>query len=132
MSRARALQDAATARGGAPPAVHVVERWPGRKNLSEAVQRVLPRPRPQLDAATWRMRDPQGKPSGAVGSLPALSATDASESARQRANRSARYRAAKQLQAQGGSQPGSARTLVRRPNPVRRSGRASPFPARAR
>ncbi len=64
--------------------------------------------------------------------LPSLSSTEASESTRHRANRYARYQAVKELQAQGVSLHGIARTLVMSPNTVRRYVRASTFPERAR
>jgi transposase len=132
ISRDRAPQYAEAARVGAPQAVQVVDRWHVLKNLGEAVQRVLTRQRQPIDEATWRMRDPQFKQPGAVAPLPSLSSTEASESARHRENRYARYCAVKQLQAQGVCQQGIARTLVMSHNTVRRYVRASTFPERAR
>jgi transposase len=132
ISRDRAPQYAEAARVGAPQAVQVVDRWHILKNLGEAVQRVLTRQRRQSEDAAWRMRAPLVTPSAAMLPLPSLSSTEASEIARHRANRYARYRAVKQLQVQGVSQHGIARTLVMSPNTVRRYVRASTFPERAR
>src|SRR6266508_2916072 len=78
------------------------------------------------------MRDSQVTPSATMLPLPSLSSTEASEITHHRANRHARYQAVKQLQAQGVSQHGIARTLVMSPNTVRRYVRASTFPERAR
>jgi transposase len=131
ISRDRAPQYAEAARAGAPHAVQVVDRWHVLKNLGEAVQRVLTRQRKQIEEAMWRMCDPQLTPSAAMLPLPSLSSTEASEIARHRENRYARYCAVKQLQAQGVSQQGIARTLVMSHNTVRRYVRASTFPERA-
>jgi transposase len=131
ISRDRAPQYAEAARVGAPQAIQVVDRWHILKNLGEAVQRVLTRQRKQIEEAAWRMWDAQST-AAALAPLPSLSSTEASEIARHRANRYARYRAVKELQAQGVSQHGIARTLVMSPNTVRRYVRASTFPERAR
>jgi len=131
ISRDRAPQYAEAARVGAPQAVQVVDRWHVLKNLGEAVQRVLTRHRKQIEEAAWRMGDTQST-AAALTPLPSLSSTEASEIARHRANRYARYQAVKQLQAQGVSLHGIARTLVMSPNTVRRYVRASTFPERAR
>jgi transposase len=96
ISRDRAPQYAEAARVGAPQAVQVVARGHVLKNLGEAVQRVLTRQRRQSEAAAWRMRDPQSTSSTARGPLPSLSSTEASEIARHRANRYARYQAVKE------------------------------------
>jgi transposase len=132
ISRDRAPQYAEAARVGAPQAIQVIDRWHILKNLGEAVQRVLTRHRRQIEEAAWRMRDTQSTAATALLPLPSLSSTEASEIARHRANRYARYQAVKQLQAQGVSQHGIARTLVMSPNTVRRYVRASTFPERAR
>lgn len=131
ISRDRAPQYAEAARLGAPQAVQIVDRWHLLKNLGETVQRLLTRHRPQIEEAAWRMRDAHST-SAALPVLPSLSSTEASEIARHRANRYARYQAVKQLQAQGVSLHGIARTLVMSPNTVRRYVRASTFPERAR
>jgi transposase len=131
ISRDRAPQYAEAARIGAPHAVQVVDRWHVLKNLSEAVQRVLVRQRAPLEDATRRMRDhQQGQPRMAL-ALPSLSSSEATEIERHRATRYARYRAVKQLQHQGVSQPGIARTLAMSHNTVRRYVRAETFPERA-
>jgi transposase len=131
ISRDRAPPYAEAARIGAPPAVQVVDRWHVLKNLSEAVQRVRVRQRAPLEDAPRRRRDhPQGQPRMAM-ALPSLSSSAATEIARHRATRYARYRAVKQLQRQGVSQQGSARTLAMSHNTVRRSVRAETFPERA-
>jgi len=132
ISRDRAPQYAEAARLGAPQAVQVIDRWHLLKNLGEAVQRVLTRHRQQREEAAWRMRDAQSTSTRALFSLPPLSSTEASEIARHRANRYARYQAVKALQAQGVSLHAIARTLVMSPNTVRRYVRASTFPERAR
>ena len=97
ISRDRAPQYAEAARVGAPQAVQIVDRWHVLKNLGEAVQRVLTRQRRQIEEAAWRMRDSQLSLSVALLPLPSLSSTEASEIARHRANRYARYCAVKQL-----------------------------------
>jgi transposase len=126
--RDRAPQYAEAARLGAPQAIQVVDRWHLLKNLGEAVQRILTRHRQQMEEATWRMRDAQSTSAPTLFSLPSLSSTEANEIARHRANRSARYQAVKELQAQGVSLHGIARTLVMSPNTVRRYVRASTSP----
>ena len=131
ISRDRASQYAEAARLGAPQAVQGVDRWHLLKNLGEAVQRLLTRHRQQMEEAVWRMRDAQST-AAALPFLPSLSSTEASEIARHRANRYARYQAVKRLQTQGVSLHGIARTLVMSPNTVRRYVRASTFPERAR
>src|SRR5215510_4299702 len=132
ISRDRAPQYAEAARLGAPHAVQVVDRGQLLKNLGEAVQGILTRHRQQMEEAAWRMRDAQSTSARALFSLPSLSSTEASEIARHRANRSARYQAVKELQAQGVSLHGIAPTLVMSPNTVRRYVRARTFPERAR
>ena len=132
INRDRAPQYAEAARVGAPQAIQVIDRWHILKNLGEAVQRILTRHRQQMEEAAWRMRDTQSTAATALLPLPSLSSTEASEIAHHRANRYARYQAVKQLQAQGVSLHGIARTLVMSPNTVRRYVRASTFPERAR
>jgi transposase len=131
ISRDRAPQYAEAARVGAPHAVQVVDRWPVLKNLSEAVQRVLIRQRAPLEEATRRMRDHQREQPGVSVALPSLSSSEAREIERHRATRYARYRAVKQVQRQGVSQQGIARTLAMSHNTVRRYVRAETFPERA-
>jgi transposase len=131
ISRDRAPQYAEAARVGAPHAVQVVDRWHVLKNLSEAVQRVLVRQRAPLEEATRRMRDHQQGQLRMAMALPSLSSSEATAIERHRATRSARYRAVKQLQRQGVSQQGIARTLAMSPNTVRRYVRAETFPERA-
>jgi transposase len=131
ISRDRAPQYAEAARVGAPHAVQVVDRWHVLKNLSEAVQRVLVRQRASLAEATRRMRDHQGGQPGMALALPSLSSSEATEIARHRATRYARYCAVKQLQRQGVSQQGIVRTLAMSHNTVRRYVRADTFPERA-
>jgi hypothetical protein len=84
--------------------------------LGEAVQRVLARQRAQIAEAVCRMRDPQLRGPGATVVLPSLSSSEASAIERHRATRYARYCAVKQLQRQGVSQQGIARTLARSHN----------------
>jgi transposase len=131
ISRDRAPQYAEAARVGAPHAEQVVDRWHVLKNLSEAVQRVLVRQRAPLEEATHRMRDPQRGQPGMALALPSLSSSEATEIARHRATRYARYCAVKQLQRQGVSQQGIVRTLAMSHNTVRRYVRADTFPERA-
>jgi len=131
ISRDRAPQYAEAARVGAPHAVQVVDRWHVLKNLSEAVQRVLVRQRAPLEEATRRMRAHQQKQPEVLLALPSLSSSEATEIERHRATRYARYRAVKQLQRQGVSQQGIARTLAMSHNTVRRYVRAETFPERA-
>jgi len=131
ISRDRAPQYAEAARVGAPHAVQVVDRWHVLKNLSEAVQRVLARQRAPLEEATRRMRDHQRRQPGVTMALPSLSSSEATEIERHRATRYARYCAVKQLQRQGVSQQGIARTLAMSHNTVRRYVRADIFPERA-
>jgi transposase len=131
ISRDRAPQYAEAVRVGAPQAVQVVDRWHVLKNLSEAVQRMLVRQRASLAEATRRMRDYQQRQPEMAPVLPSLSSSEATEIARHRATRYARYCAVKQLQRQGVSQQGIVRTLAMSHNTVRRYVRAETFPERA-
>jgi transposase len=90
ISRDRAPQYAEAARGGAPHAVQVVDRWHVLKNLSEAVQRMLARQRAPLEEATRRMRDHQQGQPGIALALPSLSSSEATAIERHRAPRYAR------------------------------------------
>jgi transposase len=92
---------------------------------------VLVRQRAPIEEATRRMRNHQQERPEMVLALPSLSSSEATEIERHRATRSARYCAVKQLQRQGVSQQGIARTLAMSHNTVRRYVRADTFPERA-
>jgi Transposase len=133
ISRDRAPKYAEAARGGAPHAIQVADRWHLLKNMGDTVQRFMTGKQGLVEQAPAQVTaGQQREPTTIHGPVAMLSSRSVQEIQSHRATRYALYRDVMRIHQHGVSQNGIARTLGINHATVRRFIRAGTFPERAR